>query len=263
MVKYFSLWLIMVMLCLAAEERVDLLQAGYRAYQHADYATAIDHYEQAQRQSSDPGRLAYELGCIQAEAGRYTDAALSFTRCMEDAIDLQRARAAYGLATALTHVGNQQRSQRAVATLQSALQAYDMALREVNSLTLSEPSLKADLEANRSIAQALLAEKQKDPPEPPEEQPVPTPPTNALDQNPGNDSGNRATHMNRNNTSAPGKDQGDSDTNPGRGNLPPLPDAEQTPPITPEEAQRRLADLMKRLRQPHATAAVKPGTKDW
>ncbi|MFT3881254.1 MAG: hypothetical protein QM703_16515 [Gemmatales bacterium] len=262
--------LIVSLLCAGAEINLDALRSGYAAYLKQEYDTAIRFYEQAVKSSSDPGPLACDLGSLFAQAERYQEAALWFRRSLEDASGLRRAKSAYGLATSLTHQANKMQGRRAVALLQQALQSYEVALREMATLSPEEiasiPALKADAEHNRSIAQALLAQKQKEPepPQPPEEEILP----NSIDVSMneaggGANNGSRGTPLTGRNNGASGNETGTSDSTAGRGNLPPLPDDDQAPPLSAEEAQRRLDQLIQRLRKPLTPLPGKPGTKDW
>ncbi len=258
------------LLCVAAERKDGALQAGYTAYQRQEYDTAIRSYEQALLASTDPGPIAYDLGAICAAAERYSEAATWYTRSLEDARGVRRAKSAYGLATSLTHFANRQQGRRAVALLQQALQNYELAMREWSSLnseeTSSMPTLKADAEFNRSIAQNLLVQKQKEPepPEPPNNDMPPEATDPALtDPGTGNGNGSRASPLNGRNNTTNGTESGTNDSTAGRGNLPPLPDDDKAPPLSPEEARRRLDQLMQRLRKPLPQHAAKPGTKDW
>lgn len=262
--------LCLALLCVAAEEMNDALRSGYTAYLRQEYDTAIRFYEQALKSSTDPGPLACDLGSLFAKAERYQEAGLWFSRSLEDAGGLRRARSAYGLATSLTHQANKLQGRRAVALLQQALQSYELALREVTMLTPEEmasiPALKPDAEYNRSIAQALLALKQKEPepPEPPENETPPSSTDASMNEAGGSTSnGSRATPLKDRNKSTTGNETGTSDSTAGRGNLPPLPDDDHAPPLSAEEAQRRLDQLMQRLRKPLTPQTGKPGTKDW
>jgi len=258
------------LLCVAAERKDDALQAGYAAYQKQEYDTAIRSYEQALLASTDPGPIAYDLGAICAAAERYSEAATWYTRSLEDASGVRRAKSAYGLATAQTHFASKQQGRRAVTLLQQALQNYELAIREWGSLrseeTSSIPTLKADAEFNRGIAQNLLAQKQKEPepPEPPNSDipPEATDPT-LTDPGTGNGNGSRGSPLSGRNNSTNGTETGTTDSSAGRGNLPPLPDDDKAPPLSPEEARRRIDQLMQRLRKPLPQHAAKPGTKDW
>jgi len=265
------LWLpLIALLCIAADNVEDALQAGYRAFLNQQYEAAIAKYEQAMTQSPDPGRIACDLGCILAQAGRYTEAAQAFTRSMEDAQGLRRIRAAYGQATALTHIAVRMQGKRAVAVLQRALQSYELVLRECSSLTSEEagtwPSVKADTEHNRSIATALLTQKQKEP-DPPntEDDPLKNDPLLSQIIDPGGNggAGRNAVPLTGRNSASSGTESGTSDSAAGRGNLPPLPDDGQAPPISLDEANRRLDQLLQRLRKPAQPTPVKPGTRDW
>lgn len=262
--------LVVALMCTGSEVNLDALRSGYAAYLRQEYETAIRFYEQAVKSSSDPGPLASDLGSLFAKAERYQEAAQWFSRSLEDAGGLRRIRSAYGLATSLTHLANKLQGRRAVALLQQALQSYELALRESDTLTPEEkeliPALRADVEFNRNIAQALLAQKQKEPepPQPPEDEVPPSSTDVSMNEAGGGTSnGSRATPLKGRNNGATGNETGTSDSTAGRGNLPPLPDDENAPPLSPEEAQRRLDQLMQRLRKPLTPQAGKPGTKDW
>lgn len=262
--------LILSLLCVAAEENIDALRSGYTAYVRQEYDTAIRYYALALKSSPNPGPLAFDLGSVFAQAQRYQEAALWFSRSLEDASGIRRAKSAYGLATSLTHQANKLQGRRAVALLQQALQSFELTLRELAMLSHEElasaPALKVDAETNRTIALALLSQKQKEPepPQPPEDE-VPPHLTDASlnEAGGGTTNGSRATPLRGRNTSTTGNETGSADTTAGSGNLPPLPDDDQAPPLTAEEAQRRLDQLMQRLRKPLASQPGKPGTKDW
>jgi tetratricopeptide (TPR) repeat protein len=232
---------------------------GYQAYVQGDYDTALREYEAALARSNDPGRYAVELGAIAAQAGRYSEASQWFNRTLEDAEGDRLLVANYGQATALTHVGAMLQGKRAVGTLERAIAGYRQALPLIDE---RDRIKKEDIEHNLNIAIALLKQKQAEPEPPPEQQePTNGPPPSLT--NDGNGPGNPRTG----NTQGPRGNANNTGTNdqenPGRGNLPALPDDEKVPPISPEEAQRRLQDLLRRLRQPLVTTPMKPGTRDW
>lgn len=266
---YFCM-LFLFLLCIAADDREQALQSGYRAYLEKDFDSAIRQYEIAMLNSDDPGKIACELGAILAQAERFQESAQYFTRSLEDAQGIRRVKAAYGQATALTKVAEQMQGRRAVALLQRALPSYEMALRELATLSADEakslPEMKAHAEHNRGVAQALLARKQKEP-DPPDNQedPDPSPLLNPrmTDTSNGQGLGRGATPLSNRQPQGSGSETGNNDSTAGRGNLPPLPDEDQANPLSPEEAHRRLDELLKRLRTPPAPRTTKPGTRDW
>lgn len=271
MVRTLAYWCVSLttVLCVAATTVEDSLQAGYRAYLAQEYDTAIRHYEQAMLSSDDPGRIACELGAILAKADRYQDAAQYFGRSLEDAHGDRRVKAAYGQGTALTKVAEQLQGRRAVAVLQRALSCYEIAIREIETMPTevgSGSSLKQDAEHNRAVAQALLARKQQEP-DPPDnlDESDPLPLLNPSMSDPGSNParGNNAVPLNNRQPQGGGTESGKNESSAGKGNLPPLPDDDQTSPISPEEAHRRLNDLLKRLRSPQSPSPNKPGTRDW
>lgn len=265
------LWLpLLALLCVAADSFDDAIQAGYRAYLNSDYDTAIKHYQHALSLSDDPGRVSLNLGCIFAKAGRYADAAQAFTRSLEDAVGPRRVHAAVGQATMLTYLAEKQQGKRAVALLLRALPSYEIALRELVVLPPDQatgfPMTKADIEHNRSIAQTLLQRKQQepDPPDSADDPSVQNPLDKLLaDPNKGTGNSRKAVPLKGQSNSGAGTDGTSSDTTAGRGNLPALPDDENAPPLSADEAHRQLDQLLRRLRQPRSSAPIKPGTRDW
>lgn len=244
------------------------LVRGYRAYQRGDLELAIEAYQQALLESTDPGRVAYDLGTVYAKAKQFHDAAWSFTRSLEDARGLRQVKSAYGLGTALTELAAPLRGRRAVGALKQALQSFDLASRSLAGLTQVEKAanttLPGDIEHNRQVAQALLARKLQEPPDPKDEQESNSSEEPSLSEIlSGNRSGNSTNQREpfANNQERGGA--GNSESNPGRGNLPPLPDADPMPPISAEEAMRRLEDLKKRLKKPLHTTPALPGSRDW
>lgn len=260
----------MSLLLVAAEEQPAALQTGYAAYLRGEYDVALRNYERALLQSNEPGRIASELGAIAAEAGRYPEASLWFSRAMEDATGARRAKAAYGQATALIHVAATQPGRRGVAILKQAISLLAIATRETASLSVTEqaaiPSLLEDIQHNQSVAEALLQQKQKEPEPPGKEDDKQD---NPVEQNPassgsGNNSKNaKQVPMNGKSDDPQGNETGTSDSTAGRGNLPPLPDDEKMPLLSRDEAERRLEQLRQRLKQPLTKQPLKPGSKDW
>lgn len=268
-ITHNMVFLTILLLCCAADLVDDAVRSGYAAFQRQEYDAAIAWYEGALKSSADPGRLAAELGAVCAQAERYSEAAAWFGRCLEDAQGQRRVKAAYGQATSLTHVGKTVPGRRGVAILQQAMQMYEMTLREWAALSSEEQEAfshyKADTEHNRSITQQLLTLKLKEP-EPPENTEVEAPPvtSDALSEaEAGLNRGARATPLAGQTSSSQGNDSGTSESTAGRGNLPPLPDEEDAPPLGADDAQRRIDALMARLRQPLRSTLPKPGTKDW
>jgi tetratricopeptide (TPR) repeat protein len=263
---YLLLALLLLTLVAAEEHRVALVK-GYQAYQQGDYDVALREYETALQQSSDPGYFALELGSIAAQAGRYSEAAAWFSRCLEDARNERQQIATYGQATALTHLAVMQQGKRGVTTLERAIAGYRQAIEQHDKLQSGDkPSAKlvakSDIEHNMNLAVALLQQKKQEPEPPePDQQPENSPPSNL-----GNDGNGPGASRTGSMQGPRGNEGSANETNnnaPGRGNLPALPDDEKVPPISPEEADRRLQQLLARLRQPLTTTPMKPGTRDW
>ncbi len=252
----------------AGEEHMPSLVKGYQAYVNADYDTALHEYELALQQSNDPGRYALDLGAIAAQAGRYSEAVQWFSRSLEDATVERQLIALYGQATSLTHLAGTQQGKRAVMLLERAIAGYQQTLLRLADVLKQNASRshriveKQDIEHNLNIAIALLKQKQQEPepPEQPEQPDNTTPPSLTSD---GTGTGNARVGSMQGPRGSESASSSTEQSIPGRGNLPALPDDEEAPPISAEEAERRLQQLLKRLRQPLSTAPLKPGNRDW
>lgn len=259
---------LLLILCLGGQWEEGALRRGYAAYQRGDLVQAIEEYKQALQASHDPGRVAYDLATVYAKAMRYHEAGLCFSQALEDARGLRRVKSAYGLGTALTEIAVPLRGRRAAGSLRQALHSFDMAQRSLSELTPDEKELarflSSDIQHNRQVAEALLARKLQEPPDPQDEQETRASEEPSLSEiltgnRPGSGSESREPGLRNQGSNG----TGNSESSPGRGNLPPLPDAEAMPPISREEALRRLDELKRRLKTPlHSTPAL-PGSRDW
>jgi tetratricopeptide (TPR) repeat protein len=254
---------------LAAALPDDPLLEGYQAYQRGDYQTAARLFDQALRVTHDPGLAAYNQGAALAAAGRHAEAALSFRRCLEDAQGMRRLKAAYGQGTSLTETAAAMQPRAAIALLRQALASFDIALREAQTLVPDHPQaavIRDDAEINRRIAQDLLSRKEKEPqPQDPVYQfPDPWEVLAHPDQwsRPGGEAAPRPGTRTPSGESEGAIPPATQETVPGKGTLPTRLD-ETTEPLSREEALRRLARSMERLRQPLGPQQTKPGAKDW
>jgi tetratricopeptide (TPR) repeat protein len=242
--------------------------AGYQAYAAGDYDAALRYYEAALSQTTDPGMVAYHQGVVLAAAGRHGEAAAAWGRTLEDAQGARRIKAAYGQATALTHSAAGMAGRRAVRVLQQALQLFDIVGREAAGVE-GLGSVPEDAKYNRAVAEALLAKKLKEPepPDPPEEEVTQDQSDSMIDRE-AQGQGDRPNQPGGGRAGAAGNRRGapqggGNDNQPGAGNLPPQLDEDRTPPIPPEEAQRLLDEVLRRLRRPLANTPSRPGAKDW
>lgn len=259
---------VMLLVIPAGEEHLPNLVKGYQAFANADFETALREYELALQQSNDPGRIAVDLGAIAAQAGRYSEAVQWFSRSLEDAVDERQVIALYGQATSMTYLANRLQGRRAVKLLEQAIAGYQKTLTRRDSLLKqAAPRLrqlveKQDIEHNMNLAIALLKQKQQEP-EPPEQSEQPD---NAMSPNTtseGSGTGGTRTGSMQGPRGSENVSTSTEQSMPGRGNLPALPDTEEAPPISTEEAERRLQQLLKRLRQPPSATPLKPGNRDW
>lgn len=259
---------VVVLVTMGARAPEDDFVAGYRAYEEGDYEAALRHYEAALAQSPDPGLVSYQQGVVLAALGRHAEAAAAWARTLEDAQGERRLKAAYGQATALTQVAASLSGKRALRVLQQAVQLFDIVGREANEVE-GLGSLPEDAKHNRTVAEALLAKKLKEPepPEPPEQDLANDPNETLPDRNePG--MGERQNQPGGSRRSPAGNargaaSEGNGESQAGRGNQEPQLDEDRVPPIPPEEAERRLDEVLRRLRRPMANTPKRPGVKDW
>jgi Ca-activated chloride channel family protein len=137
-----------VFLLAAAAPHEDALRAGNAAFARGDYEAALRHYAEAEAATADPGQVAFNQAAALYQLGRFAEAAEHYERALEDAEAGRRARACYGLANALAHLGRGATGRPATRLLEQSLAYYHEALE-------LDPAL-ADAQANRATVQALL-----------------------------------------------------------------------------------------------------------
>jgi tetratricopeptide (TPR) repeat protein len=246
----------------------DALREGNSAYLSGDYESAVRYYEAALLVTDDPGLISFNQGSALAAAGRPAQAALAFRRCLEDAAGLRRVKAAYGHGTMLTAAAANIQGQRAVAALRQAIASLEVASREAEALAGEAEPWRADALHNRTIAEALLAKKLKEP-EPPGRQDDRIDPLEALQgaeqEGPGRPANPQPSQprVRQETGDGTGEAISTSQTQPGKGRLPTRLDDQETPPLTREEALARLQRAMNRLQKPLGPTVSRPGVKDW
>ncbi len=251
----------------------DARREAYQAFRQGNFELALKRYDLALSTTPDPGAVAFDQGATLAALGRHAESALAFGRCMEDAAGLRRIRAAYGQGTAMIAVAARLQGKRAVKVLQQAILLLEIALREGDAAETNveqASTLRSDAGHNRTIAQQLLAKKLREPEPPvPQEEETTQDPMELLSNLRENLGGNRAPQplrpqrpLSGQNGSGTGQ-ANSSNTQPGRGSLPPVLDDQQTPPFSPEEAREHLEKVMQRLRKPLQSGSIIPGARDW
>jgi tetratricopeptide (TPR) repeat protein len=258
-----------------------LLLEGHAAFARGDYAGAARWYEQAETYSSDPAEVAYYLAGakyhlaarLEGPSPELQEAELLY-RCCLDPSNPRRPRALCGLGNCLLHKAGT----RDAASLRTALACYDQCLQCAGD----DKQLSSDARYNREKARVLLLQLQ--PPtngsasdKPPQEDlnpPLPRPENRPPMQMPAGDpfsEGNldpRATGaVKPENGSAESKT--DEPPQPGKGNLEPIPDQVDVPPLSPHDAAQHLAQAAQKVlqeRQLHHRRTERPatrGVKDW
>src|SRR5437660_528165 len=111
-------WTLLAVLLLpvltAAGAAEDWVRRGNDAYEHGDYAAALEAYARAVPETTDPGQVAFNQAAACYQLGQYTQAEEAYRRCLEDAAGGRRVRALYGLANALAQQGRQRTGRPAI-----------------------------------------------------------------------------------------------------------------------------------------------------
>jgi tetratricopeptide (TPR) repeat protein len=256
-----------------------LLEQGNKAMQERDFTRAIELYEQAEPLAADPSlvtlylaQATYERGIKDKSPRDLYQAEQLFGYLLDDGNPHRTA--------ALLGLGNcrlQRAGDRDVRTARLAIDAYEECLTAAK-----DEALRADARYNLERAHLLLqqiqtAEDDKQPPEP--------------ETNTGNDANTSppkpqtSTSPDKSNTGAgqkpvgaPEPVRGNDGNNPiktdsppmaGKGDLRPVPDQPDLPPLTAEEAREHLRQANERIlreRRQHRMGLAKPpadGVPDW
>jgi tetratricopeptide (TPR) repeat protein len=252
---------------------VELIRQGNVAFAHADYEGALHFYELAGQRTGDPGLVAFNRAAAYYRLGRYREAELDYRRCLEDdaAEPSRRARALYDLGNCLM----QQAQGRDAALLEQAVQAYEGCL----GFPPDDGNLRADAQHNLELAKLLwLKAKASNPPNSNE----PSGSTDPKHKDPGSKK-NVDPKTAMGDPSQAGKDKGKlvsdkapngqkaietKETVPGRGNLPPIPDADALQPLSPEDTAVHLDRIAERILRERrefrrGSGIVAPHVKDW
>lgn len=277
--------LVFALLGLGASDRTDarsLLEEGHAAFARGDYAAAAALYEQAEIYSTDPAETAFYLASAKYQLALKTEGpspelreAEQLYRCCLRSSDPRRPHALYGLGNCLLRkVG-----ERDIDGLRAAISCYDQCLQCAGE----DAALAADARYNREKARLLLLQCQ--PPingtasdRPPEDDPFPRPfrqdrpPLsfpNELSGPNGEGNARDAGTVDTAQGQGTGTDSSDQPPSPGKGNLEPIPDKVDVPPLSPHDAAEHLQSASKKVMQERQThhRRVEPasatGVKDW
>lgn len=257
----------------APVDRVEeIVRRGNAAFERGDFEAALEQYERAEVETTDPGLVAFNEAAALYRLGRYAEAAEHYLRAREDASGLRRARLLYDLGNCLV----QQAQERDAAILERAIHCYEECLREQTA----GGELRAYAAENLKVAKVMLlrAQAAKSQSESPEhndkqtrEEPEHPPSTSGDPQSAGFDpTGHPYPDMD----TTRGSDEGTptDQAAPGTGNLPPIPDDEKMLPMSREEtaaylreATARIAQARRLARQQHRHVSQPhaAGVKDW
>jgi tetratricopeptide (TPR) repeat protein len=251
-------------LCVSAASPPDwqmLLRQGDAAYARGDYTAAAALYEQAGDRTIDPGLVAFDLAAAQYRLALASDAnrvrlareAEQSYRCCIEPGDPRRARALYGLGNALLlRAGGLDAD-----ALKAAVESYRQCLAETNL----DESLADDARHNLERARLLLLqippsaahtkdESSGDVPPNTQRPPRETP---GAQRKPGRDPSTGIGKPDKSGHPAkPNEGTKPVETDvrpPGAGNLPPVPDGADLPPLTAEDAARHLELASQRIEE--------------
>jgi tetratricopeptide (TPR) repeat protein len=275
-------------LLVAAASPESWIRRGNEAFARGDYQTALDYYDRAAAETLDPGQVAFDQAAAYYRLGDFASAEWAYRRSLEDADGIRRVRALYGLANALAQQGQGRQGRFAVGQLREAVRQYEACLREAGALVFDEPQTVSEIcehaRYNLSLVKPLLEHLLADPArndnssqpesvEPPSDDP--RYPKGSRDPN-SQHTGSEGARPGGNRDRSEGDAQVGPDGQPwesnqhqaGKGNLPPLPDNANGPPLQPDQALDYLQQNLDRIRRDRAnrekppTADVK-GQRDW
>lgn len=259
-----------------------LLEAGHAAFAHGDYAAAADLYERAETYSTEPARVAFYLAGAKYHLTAKTEGtspelleAEKLYRCCLDPANSLRPRALYGLGNCLLLKGGG----RDAAGLRTAIVCFDQCLQSAGG----DAALAADARHNREKARLLLLQFQPpakgsqsdappnedEPPHPPRSdprQPMPTP-IGPQGQDGNSEGAPFDGAVKPEDGSAEGKNN--APPSPGKGNLDPIPDEVDVPPLSPHDAAEHLELAANKVLHERRTfhrrgeRASDTKTKDW
>lgn len=256
------------------------LREGHAAFARGDYAAAATLYERAEVYSTDPAEVAFYLAGAKYRLALKTPGpspelqeAERLYRCCLGPNDPHRLRSLLGLGDCLLHKS----SGRDAASLRTALTCFEQCLQSAGE----DAELRADARYNREKVRLLLLQFQPpangspndNPPrdedtQPPRHDPRQPMPMPAGEQGPDGKGDRQALA-----TGEPDKDAATSKTNeppaPGKGDLQPIPDEVDVPPLSAHDAAEHLELAARKVRderQIHhrrTERASAGGVKDW
>ncbi|MBI3407778.1 MAG: VWA domain-containing protein [Planctomycetes bacterium] len=238
---------------------------GNDCFAREDYEQALKFFDKAEEMAPDPGLVAFNKAATLYRLGRFREAEFHYQRTLDDEVAsaARKARAWFGLANSLVNQGGGRRQ------LEAAIAAYRQCLSAA-----ADATLQADARYNLELARLLWIKAKaddSDDPENPKDSPRDPKKTKdselSKDEPKGKDNG-KTPGVSKD---AAGKSEGagkeKSDKASG-GALTVLPDQEQLAPLSPQETEAHLDQLVERIlreRRAHRRhAQVMPeNVKDW
>jgi tetratricopeptide (TPR) repeat protein len=258
-----------------------LLEEGHAAFARGDYAAAAELYEQAEIYSTEPTRVAFYLAGAKYHLAVKTEGtspelleAEKLYRCCLAPSDPLRPRALYGLGNCLLHKAGG----RDAAGLRTAIACYDQCLQSASD----DEQLIANARHNREKARLLLLQfqppangSQSDAPpddehlQPPRQdphRPMPVPIGQEGHEGDADAQPIDGAVKPEDGTAAAKNNEPPS---PGKGNLDPVPDEVDVPPLSPHDAAEHLEMAAKKVLHERQTfhrrgeRASDTRVKDW
>ncbi len=271
-------WLALVGLTLlgawTSSDWEDLVRQGNAAFAREEFSLAVELYTQAEDMIPDPGLVAFNKAAALYHLGRYREAELHYRRCLEDAEGLRFAQVLYSLGNSLV----QQAQDTDARRLQEAIGCYEQCLIPEPA----DPELAANARHNLELARLLWLQAQANKKsgeqsnrEPGEDEPP-------SKERPGAGRGVDETRSVR--PDARGRPKRVLDPRggpqsaaagatapeqPGKGNLPPIPDEEPEALLSADDAADHLRQAAARIERElrehrqRMIPAVSSKVKDW
>ncbi|MBX9679786.1 MAG: VWA domain-containing protein [Gemmataceae bacterium] len=241
---------------------VSSMRLAHGLFQIGDYAAALALYEQAEAASLDPGNAAYHQAACAYELGRFADAAERCLRVLDDA-DAPKER----LARAWFLRGNALVASPAKrATLEEAMEAYRRCIA-----IAADADLQRDARQNLDLAAAMWTQAVPEPMAEPMQPNASDPQSKKKIE--GMDTTETKVDAKANasqGVKAEGKEDGADDSSKKRvpGSLRVLPEQDQLVPLSVEETEGYLDQLLDRIanesrKHRMASDRVDPNRKDW
>jgi Ca-activated chloride channel family protein len=250
----------------------DWLRRGTAAYANGDFQLALELYARAEDRTHDPGLVAFNEAAAFYQLGQDREAELRCRRSLEDAEGPRLTRTMYNLANSLVRQGHTDNGR----VLSDAITGYERCLRQPGI----DPGLAASARYNLELAKLLMQNaranrSKQDANSDAKLQEDRSPNSGDRTSLDGTDEDNQAGA-----DPALGNPGGDSDaasrargqrraSQPGRGNIPPLPDSPTSPNLSPDDARVHLQEAAERIQGERRRQRLRPplptraDVKDW